>query len=231
MLLVGGSNAGGLVAASELVIPWVGAAQALGPVADPRSKTAGAAGPQDGVFVVAGGSTAAGAASASSDYFGFATVKTDKDDYAPGEFVTITGSGWQPGETVNLMLREVGTGAADTPLNAVVEEDGTFVNDFWAPNESHLGVRFYLTATGAGATAQTTFTDGNPQTLALAPASVSVSQGDTAIYVATVTMGGEHRPLHTDVRSDHRTADRSNCELCQRVQPGHQRQPGDSYKR
>ena len=102
VLLVGGSNSGGLVAASELVIPWVNAAQALGPVADPRSKTAGAAGPQDGVFVVAGGSTAAGAASASSDYFGFATVKTDKDDYAPGEFVTITGSGWQPGETVNL---------------------------------------------------------------------------------------------------------------------------------
>ena len=124
VLLVGGSNAGGLVAASELVIPWVNAAQALTAVADPRSKTAGAAGPQDGVFVVAGGSTAAGAASASSDYLGFATVKTDKDDYAPGQFVTITGSGWQPGETVNLTLHEVGTGAADTPLNAVVLEDG-----------------------------------------------------------------------------------------------------------
>ena len=165
VLLVGGSNAGGLVAASELVIPWVSAAQALGPVADPRSKTAGAAGPQDGVFVVAGGSNAAGAASASSDYFGFATVKTDKDDYAPGEFVTITGSGWQPGETVNLTLHEVGTGAADTPLNAVVEADGTFVNDFWAPNESHLGVRFYLTADGAGATAQTTFTDNKVLTV------------------------------------------------------------------
>ena len=34
---------------------------------------------------------------ASSELYGFATVKTDKDDYAPGELVTMTGSGWQPG--------------------------------------------------------------------------------------------------------------------------------------
>ena len=34
-----------------------------------------------------------------------ATVATDKADYAPGENVVITGSGWEPGETVVLVLR------------------------------------------------------------------------------------------------------------------------------
>ena len=36
----------------------------------------------------------------------FATIKTDKDDYAPGEFAVITGSGWQPNETVTLLFQE-----------------------------------------------------------------------------------------------------------------------------
>ena len=35
-----------------------------------------------------------------AEYFGYATVKTDKDDYAPYQTVTISGSGWQPGEKV-----------------------------------------------------------------------------------------------------------------------------------
>src|SRR5213595_1494405 len=37
---------------------------------------------------------------------GAATVKTDRADYAPGQVVTITGSGWQVGEVVSLVLHE-----------------------------------------------------------------------------------------------------------------------------
>ena len=33
-----------------------------------------------------------------------ATLSTDKLDYAPGEIVYITGTGWLPGETVNLWV-------------------------------------------------------------------------------------------------------------------------------
>ena len=156
VLLVGGT---GVAAPSEVVIPWVGAMLATPPVAEPRSQTAGA-GAAEGAFLVAGGSNAGGAQSASTDYYGFATVKTDKDDYAPGEFVTITGTGWQPGETVNLVLHEVGTGAVDTPLNAVADELRNFRERLLGAERVAPGVRFYLTATGAGATAQATFTDG-----------------------------------------------------------------------
>ncbi len=37
---------------------------------------------------------------------GTATVQTDKQDYYAGETVVITGSGWQPGETVKLVISE-----------------------------------------------------------------------------------------------------------------------------
>mgnify|MGYP003288563602 CR=1 FL=1 len=33
-------------------------------------------------------------------------VRTDKDDYLPGETVTILGTGWEPGETVVMALTE-----------------------------------------------------------------------------------------------------------------------------
>ncbi len=191
VLLVGGSAG----ASPEVVIPWTGAVIETPAVNEPRTKTAGGR-VAEGAFAVAGGSTAGGAMSAALDYYGFATVKTDKDDYAPGQFVTITGTGWQPGETVNLVLHEVGTGAPDTPLNAVADENGNIFNDFWAPNESHIGVRFHLTALGAGATAQTTFTDANiVNNLSVNPGSLSVVRGQTtAPYTITVNFGGNSSP-------------------------------------
>ncbi len=35
-----------------------------------------------------------------------ATVTTDRDDYTPGDTVTVTGTGWEPGETVSLLFHE-----------------------------------------------------------------------------------------------------------------------------
>ncbi len=116
----------------------------------------------EGVAVLATGKAENGAPLATTELYGFATLKTDKDDYAPGMFVTIIGSGWQPGEIVQMVLHETGPGAEpDLPLLATADEAGRIFNDIFAPNEGDLGRRFYLTAVGAGATAQTTFTDGN----------------------------------------------------------------------
>ncbi len=63
---------------------------------------------------------------ASSELYGFATIKTDKDDYAPGELVTMTGSGWQPGETVTLFLHEINNPDPhdDLTLTAVADASG-----------------------------------------------------------------------------------------------------------
>src|SRR2546422_5712540 len=77
-----------------------------------------------------------------------ATVATDKADYAPGENVVITGSGWEPGETVNLVLYE--DPALDPPLQltAVADANGDFMNADFIVDVFDIGVTFTLTATG-----------------------------------------------------------------------------------
>src|SRR5437667_186245 len=92
---------------------------------------------------------------------GAATVATDKADYAPGENVVITGSGWEPGETVVLILHEEPQLDPDLQLTAYADENGDFTNTDFSVDVFDIGVTFTLTATGdaSGLTAETTVTD------------------------------------------------------------------------
>ncbi|WP_339756690.1 YDG domain-containing protein, partial [Algoriphagus aquimarinus] len=97
---------------------------------------------------------------------GTATVTTDKDDYAPGEYVIITGSGWEPGERVAFTFEE--TPKPETCVNshdnfAIADPSGNIFYDGFLIKINHLGVAFVLTATGqnSGSVAVTEFTDGN----------------------------------------------------------------------
>ncbi len=99
-----------------------------------------------------------------------ATVMTDQADYAPGTIVTITGSGWQPGETVTLSLVESPLVDTHPDLTAVADADGNIVNNQFSPDSHDLAITFTLTATGnsSGLQAQTTFTDNKNVTVAFA---------------------------------------------------------------
>ena len=68
-------------------------------------------------FVAGGGAT-------TGEYYGYATVKTDREDYWPGEPVTVTGSGWQPGETVTLTISEDADTHFDFTYSAVADAGG-----------------------------------------------------------------------------------------------------------
>ena len=68
-------------------------------MAAPRSGAAGGPHVEGYAFVTGGGAPDA-------EVYRFATIKTDKDDYAPGELAVITGSGWQPNEEVTLVFQE-----------------------------------------------------------------------------------------------------------------------------
>ena len=102
VLIVGGASAGVPLASAELYTPWTGGISATGLMASARASATGGAVSHDGLLLVAGGKNASGTTLASGELYGFATVKTDQADYTPGSVVTITGSGWQPGETVTL---------------------------------------------------------------------------------------------------------------------------------
>jgi hypothetical protein len=169
-----------------LYVPWAGQFRPTGAMAAARAKGTGSALPLEGLLLAAGGDGLA-----TSELYRFATVKTDKDDYAPGATVTITGTGWQPRETVSMTLHEIATGHPDRLLTAVADDYGAIVNSDFMPDVSHIGVRFYLTARGAGSQAQTTFTDANPQSLTVGTQTPApIFAGNSATYSITVTFNG-----------------------------------------
>jgi len=156
ILLAGGSSNGTPLASAELFIPWTGAFRPTDNLTATRLGATGSAMKRPGTVMLAGGPV-----NASGEVYVGATVTTDKPDYFVGETVIITGTGWQPGETVSLLVHEVPTTHADRTYTSVVDASGSFTNTQMVVEPHDVGVTFYLTATGltSGFTAQTTFTD------------------------------------------------------------------------
>jgi len=187
ILIVGGSNAGvsPALSAADLYYPWAGTIKPTSSMASPRSSATGSPlsngslqSQNDGLLLVAGGKDASGTLS-SGELYGFAWVNTDKADYAPGDLVTITGGGWNPGETVTLSLLEAPFIDQPNPIAVVADKAGNISDAESAPDAQDVGIKFYLTATGSAAHAQTTFTDGGAPAqvhfTADAPCSVNVT--------------------------------------------------------
>jgi len=93
-----------------------------------------------------------------------AVITTDKPDYSPGETVEITGSLFQPFETVTLSIIHIEPGMPDpyhTHDNWTVNADkyGEFISS-WYVNDVELNTTLFLTANGdMNSYAETTFTD------------------------------------------------------------------------
>ena len=164
VLIAGGTANGAAVTAADLFLPAVfpdpyswgmGAFAPAGPLNLPRTfAVTGPSGDNGFAYVAGGGADVL-------EGYRFATVKTDKDDYAPGERAVISGSGWQPGETVTLLFQEDPSVHDDYSLPVTADANGNIFWDQWAPEAHDLSVRFYLMALGSQSRAQTTFTDGN----------------------------------------------------------------------
>jgi hypothetical protein len=133
----------------------------------------------------AGYAFALGGAPADGEVYRFATIATNKDDYAPGEHAVITGAGWEPNEEVELVFQEDPAVHPDYVLTVTTDAEGNFTYDQWAPEPHDVGVRFYLMATGSRSRAQISFTDGNlSSAIALTIGGVAAAQG-TAILPVT----------------------------------------------
>jgi hypothetical protein len=111
---------------------------------------------------LAGGLTAKGV-TVTAESLTYATISTDRSDYSPGTTVTMTGTGWQPGETIQIVIHEDPMLEADLTLTAVADSAGNIINTQFQPDALDVGTTFYVTATGlqSGLTAQTTFTDSD----------------------------------------------------------------------
>ena len=193
VLITGGTSAGAAVSSAEQFVPWTGELTSTGSPANSRTSAAVSNLSADGTAWLAAGRATDGSAIKASELYGFATIKTDRNDYSPGMTVVMTGSGWEPGETVSLLLHEVATGHADRTLSAVADDAGRIVNTEFTVDAQHIGVRFVLTARGAASQAQITFTDGNLQsviTFNIGPASVDVAAALSWSATATCDNGG-----------------------------------------
>ena len=86
------------------------------------------------------------------------TITTDKSDYAPGETVVMSGSGWIPGQPVALHIEE---SDGDLPWDSSATPDaaGNFSISEFVIQAHDIGVVFTLTATQGGVVATTQFTD------------------------------------------------------------------------
>jgi len=91
-----------------------------------------------------------------------ARVWTDKLDYAPGEVAIISGSGWQPGEEVELELYSTNLAVYEF-FTVLADSEGNFTGLTYDILEIHLGEKFVLRAWGpiSGYSPEWHFTDGN----------------------------------------------------------------------
>src|SRR5215218_281767 len=85
------------------------------------------------------------------------TIQSDKADYAPGELVTLTGSGLVPGESVNIVVNDDVGQTWNRNVNVIADPSGNISDSFNLPE--FFVANYSVTATGASGTATASFTD------------------------------------------------------------------------
>src|SRR5687767_2956544 len=86
------------------------------------------------------------------------TIQSDKEDYPPAGTVILTGSGWQPGETVNINVNDDEGQTWNRNVDVIADENGYVRDEFVLPD--WFVATYSVTATGSsGSTATSTFTD------------------------------------------------------------------------
>jgi hypothetical protein len=92
-----------------------------------------------------------------------ASFTTDKDDYAPGDTVRLSGSGWQPADVLAIHLTVDPQNHDPVDWSVTVDSLGKFRDSSYVVQESDAGTTLTITATDSanGESATATFTD-NP---------------------------------------------------------------------
>src|SRR5215213_911898 len=102
------------------------------------------------------------------------TIQSDKADYPPGAAVTLTGSNWQPGESVHIYVNDDEGQTWDRNVDVTADQSGNISDSFNLPD--WFVATYKVTATGAQSGVATTyFTDGNVDAKANLPAGVTTS--------------------------------------------------------
>jgi hypothetical protein len=114
-----------------------------------------------------------------------ATIASDKADYPPGSTVYLNGTGWQPGESVRIVVDDDGLQEQvfQRDVTVVADEDGNVADTFQLPN--WFVANYTVRATGEqSGVATTAFTDAFLLTASITP--TSVTAGSTTQFTLSV---------------------------------------------
>ena len=133
--------------------------------------------------LAAGGALSSGAAAA----LGAPSVSSDRADYAPGDTVTLRGSGWGVGEVVHINVNDNAGQTWSRDVDVTADLLGNVTDQFTLPD--WFVAVYGITATGpTSGTATTTFTDGNIKAHA-APAGTTFTLTKTSYASTNCTTG------------------------------------------
>lgn len=190
ILIYGGEGATTTLNTSEIYTPWSGAIAAATPLTGARRDQANVM-LRPGSLMVAGGRDDNGPL-ASSELYQFAYLHTDKNDYAPGTPVHITGGGWQPGENVLVTITAFPVDQHHVEFTGAATADGAgniTVNGF-AVDKSHLGMKFLMTAVGSQSQAEDTFTDAFTPSISVTLVSYTPGTNTLDLSITAAPEGG-----------------------------------------
>jgi hypothetical protein len=123
------------------------------------------------------------------------TVTTDKGDYAPGELVAITGTGWYPNQTVTLQVVHsdgTATGENHDPFTTTSDADGNISATWNVETDDGLGASFVLSAKCAPdgmepELATWFFTDKSGTTVTITPSANPATYPNGVLYTIVVS--------------------------------------------
>lgn len=181
VIIVGGSSEGALLDSAELYMPWTGAFTTTGPLLEARSGATGFPLMAEGRFLVLGGSSGSRKLH-STEVYHFATLTTDKPDYAAGETVTIGGAGWQPGESVTLTM----TAPGQRNFTVAAEADSSGRISAQLHPDYQAGATGTILATGSQSQAQAPVSARNTSITTLTSSGSPSPFGQYVTFTATV---------------------------------------------
>jgi len=125
------------------------------------------------------------------------TLTTDQEDYPPYSYVYFTGTGFQPGESVNMIVVELDpVQQSFEPWDVVADENGNFQTSWYIFSEDLRGATMQATATGQSSqlTASATFTDGGVR---IKPQDISSS----STFAWTTNVGAVNQTIYVQAES------------------------------
>ncbi len=209
LLVLGGRNDTGSVAAVDYMDPESFAFKPAPSLLTPRSEFVAFSG--NGRSCVAGGNNLFGPQS-SIETARYPSLKSDRQDYPPNTQVTLTGSGWVPGEVVTLNVRQ-SDGDADINLVARADDQGDISNsELFTKNDAHVAFLVKGVGQTSNRTAYAKFTDlgatitldpdhapasGNSFTLKII--GVGFTLGQNTVYFQGVNLGSGTTVSDTEI--------------------------------